>query len=72
MKPLVDELMSSVPCYVIRYEDLLCDRVKVLSELFCFLLDVASIEGTTIEGRIRAISDTDFTESSLHKDEKDV
>ena len=39
--------------------------VKILTELFCFLLDVPSIEGTVIEQRIREKSGVDTTTYKL-------
>lgn len=43
---------QAIPTYFLRYEDLIAKPVEVLTELFCFLLNVPSIEGTVIEQRI--------------------
>ena len=39
--------------YYIRYEDLVTDPEPVLTELFKYLLEVPSIEGTVVEQRIK-------------------
>ena len=41
-----------VPVHFVRYEDLVSRPKETLSELFCFLLEVESVEGTVIEKRI--------------------
>ena len=38
-----------IPTFYLRYEDLVLDPEPVLIDLFCFLLDVASISGTVVE-----------------------
>ena len=38
-----------------RYEDLVLNPTSVLSDLFCFLLEVSSIKGTIVEKRIADI-----------------
>lgn len=40
---------NAVPTFYVRYEDLCINPLPVLLELFCFLLEVPSIEGTVIE-----------------------
>ena len=47
-----EELAQNIPTYFMRYEDLKLNPVPVLIELFCFLLDVPSIQGTAVEQRI--------------------
>ena len=44
----MERMQHSLPTYFIRYEDLCTKPVETLSELFCFLLNVKSIEGTVI------------------------
>ena len=46
------QLVPAIPTYYVRYEDLCLDPKPVLTELFCFLLEVPSIEGTVVELRI--------------------
>ena len=41
-----------MPTYFVRYEDLVLNPLPVLTELFCFLLEVPSIEGTVVEKRL--------------------
>ena len=40
------------PTYYVRYEDMCLNPEPVLRELFRFLLEVPSIEGTVVEKRI--------------------
>ena len=40
---------NAVPTFYVRYEDLCINPLPVLLELFCFLLEVPSIEGTVVE-----------------------
>lgn len=49
----MNEVESTIPTYYIRYEDLVLNPEPVLMELFAFLLDVESIEGTLVEKRIK-------------------
>ena len=42
-----------IPTYVVRYEDLMKKKFETVCEIFSFLLNVPSIEGTVIEGLIR-------------------
>ena len=46
------ELEPALPTYYVRYEDLVLNPQPVLMELFRFLLEVPSIEGTVVEKRI--------------------
>lgn len=41
-----------IPTYVVRYEDLMKKKFETVCEIFSFLLNVPSIEGTVIEGLI--------------------
>lgn len=47
-----EQVATTVPTYWVRYEDLVLNPQPVLMELFSFMLDVASIEGTVLEKRI--------------------
>lgn len=40
------EIASEIPTFFMRYEDLKINPEPVLTDLFCFLLDVKSLEGT--------------------------
>ena len=48
----IKNIANQIPTYVLRYEDLKTNPVPVLMEMFRFLLNVKSIEGTVIEKRI--------------------
>ena len=45
---IVNNFAKQIPTYIVRYEDLLTDPEPILDELFRFLLDVDSIEGTVV------------------------
>ena len=47
-----EHLEPAIPTYYVRYEDLVIDPKPVLMELFAFMLEVSSIEGTIVEKRI--------------------
>jgi hypothetical protein len=58
MKGLWDDSESkgsaaSIPTYFIRYEDLILDPERVITELTCFFLDVPTIEGTVAELKVK-------------------
>jgi len=40
---------EKVPTFFLRYEDLILDLEKTLTEMMMFLLDVPSLEGTVVE-----------------------
>jgi hypothetical protein len=41
------------PLYIVRYEDLVEEKEETLLGLFCFLLDLPSLEGTNAERLIK-------------------
>ena len=47
-----EKLEPAVPIYWVRYEDLVLNPKPALLELFSFMLDVPSLEGTVCEKRI--------------------
>ena len=49
-------MKAKVPVHFVRYEDLVNEPNKILGDLFAFLLDVDSIEGTVVEQRIAALA----------------
>ena len=49
---VVNKMSRSIPTYFMRYEDLKANPKPALEELFCFLLDVPSIENTNVQRRI--------------------
>jgi len=51
-KRLIHTISKDIPTYYCRYEDLRNDPVPILNELFRFILDVPSLEGTVVEKRI--------------------
>ena len=51
----MDNVAKKIPTFIIRYEDLRIDPGRSLTDLFCFLLDVTSIDDTVVESRIRTV-----------------
>jgi hypothetical protein len=47
-----DFVGQQVPCYYLRYEDLITRPQEIMCELFCYLFNVESVEGTVLEQRI--------------------
>ena len=45
----VNEIARKIPTYYLRYEDLRLNSNEVMKDVFKFLLDVPSIEGTIVE-----------------------
>lgn len=56
-----------VPVYFCRFEDIIDDPMKSLSEIFCFMLGQDSIKNTVIEQRIKEVLDTGSKGSLLYK-----
>jgi hypothetical protein len=54
-KIIIDERIAKLPHYFIRYEDLCTNPQKTLEEIFCFLLEVKSVEGLNIQKRIKQV-----------------
>jgi hypothetical protein len=45
----LDNAQNGVPTYFVRFEDLMTEPQRVLTELFCFIFDVPSIKDTVLE-----------------------
>jgi ABC-type Na+ transport system ATPase subunit NatA len=45
------------PTFFFRYEDLYLNPQETLEKIFCFFLDVESVEGLNIQRRIKHIVD---------------
>ena len=63
---VVDQMAHQIPTYFMRYEDLKMNPRPVLEELFCFLLDVASIEGTVVQKRIEEVASAGFQSKAVY------
>ena len=48
-------MLEAIPIYFVRYEDLVANPGPVLTEVFKFVLEVASIEGSVLERRIKEL-----------------
>ena len=46
------ELEPAVPTHYVRYEDLVLNPKPALMGLFCFMLEVPTLEGTVVEKRL--------------------
>ena len=55
---VVQEVASSIPSLFIRYEDLIRDPAFTLEEIFRFVFDVQSIEGTLLERKISEVCES--------------
>lgn len=66
-KYVIDNISNKVPTYWIRYEDLRLNPYETLQKVFCFLLDVESIEGTNIQKRIKEITNQGHEVSVAYK-----
>ena len=53
---VLGSIAKKIPTFFLRYEDLKIDPKPVLEELFCFLLDVESLDGTNVQMRIAEIT----------------
>ena len=49
------DMLTKVPVFFLRYEDLVLDPMGTLSKLFCFILNKESIAGLNIEHRIQEV-----------------
>jgi hypothetical protein len=47
------EVSSATPTYFVTYEELVAEPEHTLGQLFCFLLEVKTIEGTLVELMIK-------------------
>lgn len=55
------------PIYFIRYEDLILNKEAELIELFKFILELNSLEGTNIEKRIKQVIQAGQDNATLYK-----
>ena len=60
------EVQTQIPCYYVRYEDLILDPEPVLKELFKFMLGADNIEGTVIEKRIQDYVAQGFSKAKVY------
>ena len=56
---IMGSVACQIPTFVVRFEDLRLDPARALTDLFCFLLDVPSIDDTIVEQRIRTVTRRD-------------
>ena len=62
-----NDMARQIPTYFCRYEDLKINPQPLLEELFTFLLDVPSIEGTVVQRRIAEVCQTGFETKAVYK-----
>ena len=46
---MINIVSKKIPTYFVRFEDMKNDPVPIVMDVFRFLLDVPSIEGTVLE-----------------------
>lgn len=61
------EQSSRTPTYFVRYEDLRLNPLPVLKEMFAFMLEVDSIDGTVLEKRLIEVCSTEHTTKARYK-----
>ena len=64
---VLDSIAEAIPTFFMRYEDLKLNPVPVLTDLFCFLLDVPSISGTIVERRINEVASVSLSNLTANK-----
>ena len=52
---VMESISNKIPTLILRYEDLVLNPAKELTDLFCFLLDVPTLEGTVVQNRINTV-----------------
>ena len=62
---MTSDMANIMPVYFLRYEDLVLNPEPVLMEMFLFLLEAESLEGTVVQKRIRDVTST--TQNSVYK-----
>ena len=63
---VLSEISSQIPTFYLRYEDLKADPEPVLIDMFCFLLDVDSLEGTMCLRKIKEIAASGFSNKTAY------
>jgi len=61
------EQSKTTPTFFITYEQLILDPVPEVKKLFCFLLDVESVDGTVVEDRIVQICGQGHSKHEVYK-----
>ena len=64
---MIEEISSTVPTYVVRFEDLRTNPEAVMMDAMRFLFDVDSIEGTILEERIRKYCKSGVQKKAVYK-----
>ena len=62
-KYVMKTISQEIPTLILRYEDLVLNPEKELTDLLCFLLDVPSIEGTVAQRRIKTVVEAGHSKS---------
>ena len=65
-KVVLNSIAEAIPTFFMRYEDLKLNPAPVLTDLFCFLLDVPSIENTNVQRRIHEVTAADFNKKQVY------
>lgn len=55
------------PTIFVTYEQLILAPEPALTDIFCFLYDVKSIEGTLLEKQVKKVCGADLTKKTVYK-----
>ena len=58
--------VAEIPTYVLRYEDLILRPEETMLEIFAFLLDVPSVEGTIVEHQIKRVVNSGISGKTVY------
>ena len=63
---VLSESASQIPTFFLRYEDLKLNPEPILVAMFCFLLEVDSLEGTLCLRKIKEVASSGFTNKTAY------
>jgi len=63
---VMSDIASQIPTFYMRYEDLKLNAEPVLTDLFKFLLDMDSLEGTVCERQIKEVTASGFSDKAFY------
>lgn len=59
------EQAKTTPTFFMTYESLINEPEKILTNMFCFLLGVKTLEGTLAEAQIKKVTAKKYTDPSM-------
>ena len=69
---MLDSVAKQVPVFFLRYEDLMSNSKQTLEQIFCFLLEVESVEGLNIQRRIDEVCNLGHSATVTYAQKVDV